>query len=217
MRLFAALLPPDDVLDGPGELVDAVAELQTRPDADRLRWTGRASWHVTLAFYGEVPDGTLPALRERLARAAGRRSAPTLRLAGGGRFGDRTLWAAVTDASGGVERPVADVRRLAGSAAAAGRRAGLDVPEPRHFRAHLTLARARGRNGARDGAQGSDPDAAPASRAVDLRPYVAALDRFQGEPWTAGELALVRSRLPDSGVPGEQPRYELVAAWPLAG
>ncbi|MGH3311420.1 MAG: RNA 2',3'-cyclic phosphodiesterase, partial [Streptomyces sp.] len=31
----------------------------------------------------------------------------------------------------------------------------------------------------------------------------------------AGEVALVRSRLPDSGVPGEQPRYEQVAACPL--
>ncbi|OEV30908.1 2'-5' RNA ligase, partial [Streptomyces nanshensis] len=88
--------------------------------------------------------------------------------------------------------------RLAAAATAAGRRTGLGTDEPHQFRPHLTLARAR-------------------SHGPGLRPFTAALDGFAGEPWTADGLALVRSNLPDSGVQGEQPRYEQIAGWPLGG
>ena len=50
---------------------------------------------------------------------------------------------------------------------------------------------------------------------TDLTPYTGALDGFRGLDWEAGELSLVRSHLPVDGVPGEQPRYEVVQAWPL--
>ena len=49
MRLFVAVVPPDAAL---AELEDAVAPL--REAAPELRWTGAASWHLTLAFLGEV-------------------------------------------------------------------------------------------------------------------------------------------------------------------
>ncbi|OEV11192.1 2'-5' RNA ligase family protein, partial [Streptomyces nanshensis] len=90
------------------------------------------------------------------------------------------------------------LRRLAATTSAAGRRLGLGPDEPARFRAHVTLARS------------------PSQR-FDPRPYTELLGRFAGDPWTAGELALVRSHLPDGGVPGEQPRYEPIAAWPLGG
>jgi RNA 2',3'-cyclic 3'-phosphodiesterase len=206
MRLFTALLPPSHVLDGAGQLSEKVAELRSMDGAGQLRWTDRANWHITLAFYGEVSDGQLDGLRERLSRAARRGHPLRLRIAGGGRFGDRSLWAAITDGPSDADGPdgapaparagAEGLRRLAATTAAAGRRVGLGTDEPAHFRAHLTLARAR-------------------SQPLDLRPYTAALDHFAGEPWTAGELALVRSNLPDSGVQGEQPRYEQIAAWPL--
>ena len=38
-----------------------------------------------------------------------------------------------------------------------------------------------------------------------------ALDDFRSRTWIVEELVLVRSHLPRSGVPGEQPRYEAVA------
>lgn len=214
MRLFAAILPPGHVLEGPGQLADAVKELHGLDGAGRLRWTEVANWHITLAFYGEVPDDRVPGLGERLARAARRAHPMRLRIAGSGRFADRALWAGIAgapeeseDAEGGstpdegVGAPVEGVRRLASATAAAGRRAGVELEDPLRFKAHLTVARARS---SRTGT-------------VDLRPYVEALGHFRGEPWTAGELALVRSNLPDSGVPGEQPRYEEIAAWPLGG
>ncbi|MGK5638416.1 RNA 2',3'-cyclic phosphodiesterase [Streptomyces sp. URMC 126] len=188
MRLFVALFPPPPAL---AELGAEVRRLRALPDAGRrLRWSDPATWHFTLAFLGEVDEAVLPDLTERLARAARRHPAHELRLAGGGRFGDRVLWA-------GAEGDVPVLRALARSAGAAARRAGAPVDESRAFHAHLTLARAAGR--------------------VALRPYAEALAAFRGSPWAAERLELVRSRLPGSGVPGERPRYETVRAWDLGG
>ncbi|MFD8734652.1 RNA 2',3'-cyclic phosphodiesterase [Streptomyces sp. NPDC059618] len=185
MRIFAALLPPADAVR---ELAREVDELQRMPGADTLRWTGRPGWHFTLAFYGEVADDLVPGLSERLERAARRTGPFPLALRGGGHFGDRALWAG---AAGGIET----MRLLADRAEAAGRKAGVTMEEHRHYRPHLTVARSR--------------------VSADLKPYVAALDSFAGSAWTVGELCLVRSNLPVSGVPREQPRYETVASWPL--
>ncbi len=65
----------------------------------------------------------------------------------------------------------------------------------RRYKAHLTVARSR-----------DD---------VDVRPYLEAMEPFTSRTWTVDELTLVRSNLPASGVPGEQPRYEPVARWSL--
>lgn len=218
MRLFAAVLPSPAAV---AELASAVDALHALPGAGRLRWTERAGWHFTLAFYGEVAEPVRTELERRLARAAVRGQPLTLRLAGAGRFGERALWADVAGDLG-------PLKRLAASAGAAGRRSGVPV-EDKTLRPHLTLARVRGRSTASGSAgaaaspaasssdAGSSAVVSPAGPATapDLRTYVAALDGFEGEPWTAGELALVRSNLPTSGVPGEQPRYETVAAWAL--
>ncbi|MFC7306345.1 RNA 2',3'-cyclic phosphodiesterase [Streptomyces monticola] len=186
MRLFAAVLPPAAAVD---ELALAARKLRDMPGAGGLRWTERAGWHFTLAFMGEVPDERVPDLTERLARAAHRTEAFRLALHGGGRFGDRALWA-------GAAGDLAVMRRLAERADAAARKAGLDMDQHRGYTPHLTLARSR-------------------AATLDLRPFVTALDAFEGTPWTVGDLALVRSNLPRSGVPGEQPRYEEVERWPL--
>ena len=187
MRLFAAVLPPPAAV---AELAAALAPVRRLPGADDLRWTATEGWHLTLAFLGEVPDTVRPELAERLARAARRHGPHPLRLTGGGRFGDRALWA-------GADGDTAGLSRLAASVRAAARRAGAPADEERGFRAHLTLARA-GR-----------------SAQVPLRPFADALAAFQGSPWTAHTLSLVSSALPRSGVPGEQPRYTVVEAWPL--
>ncbi|MFV0135207.1 RNA 2',3'-cyclic phosphodiesterase [Streptomyces sp. HMX87] len=188
MRLFAAVLPPADVVR---ELAAEVDRLRALPGAERLRWTGRPGWHFTLAFYGEVDDGLLPGLSARLERAA-RRTAPfPLALRGGGQFGHgRALWA-------GASGDLGTLRLLAERAESAARKAGLDLGGHRRYQPHLTVARSRD--------------------ALDVREYVRTLDAFTGRTWTVSELSLVRSNLPRSGVPGEQPRYETVARWPLGG
>lgn len=186
MRIFAAVLPPADVA---AELAGRVAELRKLPGADALRWTGRPGWHYTLAFYGEVEDDVVPDLSERLARAAHRTAPFPLAVAGGGQFGHgRALWA-------GAHGDLETLRLLADRAEAAARKAGLPMGEHRRYKAHLTVARSRD--------------------AVDVRPYTALLAEFASRTWTVGELALVRSNLPTSGVPGEQPRYEVVGRWGL--
>ncbi|MGW3494713.1 RNA 2',3'-cyclic phosphodiesterase [Streptomyces sp. NPDC001020] len=185
MRLFAAVVPPSSAIS---ELESVVRGLEEMPGAQRLRWTGRPGWHFTLAFYGEVAEDVVPDLSERLARAARRTDPFRLALYGGGHFGGRTLWVGATG-------DVGVMRLLADRAESAARKAGVEMEEHRPYRPHLTLARSR--------------------HSADFRPYVTALGAFAGAEWTVGELALVRSRLPGSGVPGEQPRYETVERWAL--
>ncbi|MEU9202106.1 RNA 2',3'-cyclic phosphodiesterase [Streptomyces sp. NPDC048332] len=185
MRLFAAVLPPAPVVE---ELRRAVVPLRSLPGAAALRWTGTPGWHYTLAFLGEVDEELLPDLYSRLERAAHRTEAFPLRVHGAGRFDGRALWAG---AAGGLDT----LRLLAERAHAAARRAGVPMEAHRRYTPHLTLARSR----------------VPA----DLTPFTAALEGFEGLHWEADELSLVRSRLPVDGVPGEQPRYEVVRAWGL--
>ncbi|MFJ9677946.1 RNA 2',3'-cyclic phosphodiesterase [Streptomyces sp. NPDC101194] len=185
LRLFVAVLPPDQAVR---ELHSAVDALRSLPGAGKLRWTGTPGWHFTLAFLGSVDEALLPELDERLARAAHRTEPFPLRLHGGGRFDGRALWAG---AAGSLDT----LRLLAERADAAARRTGIAMDEHRRYSPHLTIARSR-------------TDA-------DLRPYVEALADFEGTPWEVGELALVRSNLPVGGVPGEKPRYETVASWSL--
>ncbi|MFE4371502.1 RNA 2',3'-cyclic phosphodiesterase [Streptomyces sp. NPDC056835] len=195
MRLFAAVLPPAEAVE---ELARAVDRLRGLPGADGLRWTGHDGWHFTLAFMGEVEDRLLPELTERLERAARRTEPFALRIHGAGHFGGRALWA-------GAAGQIGELRLLAERSDAAARRAGLSMEEHRRYQAHLTLARGRG---GRADVTGGRTD-------VDLSLYAEALDSFEGTPWEVAELVLVRSRLPVSGVPGEQPRYEAVARCPL--
>ncbi|MCY0947385.1 MULTISPECIES: RNA 2',3'-cyclic phosphodiesterase [Streptomyces] len=169
------------------ELAEAVRPLRD----DRLTWTAEAGWHFTLAFMGEVRDEVLPDLHARLARAAARTAPFGLRLHGSGHFGDRALWAG---AAGGLD----GLRMLAERADAAARRAGVPMEQHHRYTPHLTLARSR-------------------HAATPLDPYLEALAGFEGAPWAADTLSLVRSNLPVGGVPGEQPRYETVGAWPLTG
>lgn len=115
MRLFVAVNPPTAAIQ---ELVDAAAPLMDMPGADRLRWSEVAGWHLTLAFLGEVPVVDVPALETLLARAADEHGAHRLRLAGGGTFGDRVLWAGIAGRCGrcgGWRRPSGRRCRRSGS------------------------------------------------------------------------------------------------------
>src|SRR5689334_14327590 len=146
MRLFAAVLPPQDVTE---QLAAEVAELKSLPGADALRWTGRPGWHFTLAFYGEVDEELVPDLSARLKRAADRTPPFPLALRGGGQFGHgRALWA-------GADGDLPTLRLLAERAEAAARKAGVPMGEHRRYKAHLTVARSRD--------------------ALDVRPYVDSL------------------------------------------
>jgi RNA 2',3'-cyclic 3'-phosphodiesterase len=124
-NLFVAVVPPATAL---APLLDAVTQL--RQEFPEPGWVAPTRWHVTVCFLGPVPPSE--ALSERLARVARRHPPVGLRVAGGGRFGNRVLWA----------RLEGDLRPLAAGVSRAADRAGFAV-EDRPFRAHLTLARGR--------------------------------------------------------------------------
>lgn len=179
MRMFVALLPPDEVVE---DLTEFLAPRQ-EVDSD-LRWAAPEQWHVTLAFMPQVPDRSLDDLTARLERAAARRTPFTLGLAGGGAFPNparaKVLYArlAVSDEE--------ELDRLATGARAAANKAGAEAQGGR-FRPHLTLARIR--------------------RPLDVTKWLRVLDAYRGPTWTADEIGLVESHLGEG--PRNRPRYEV--------
>ena len=182
MRLFVAITPPATAL---AEIDAAVAPLRAaRPE---LTWSSPQSWHVTLAFLGEVNDAVVPRLATRLERAAGGHPRLELSTAGAGAFPTvpraRVLWT-------GVRGDPDALRKMSGSVARGATKAGARPPgERRRFRPHITLARSR--------------------QPADFRPLVTALADYLGPAWTADRIHLIRSYL------GPQPRYESLGDWPL--
>lgn len=97
MRLFAALVPPPDVI---GHLEEHLDGLRTaRPD---LRWVPPARYHLTVQFLGECGPYEVDRQRDRWERRA-RRSAPmSLELGGAGAFPHPTMARAVWVGLGGA-------------------------------------------------------------------------------------------------------------------
>lgn len=192
MRLFVAAYPPAPVVDDLAGLVATLAVGQAAASGVNTRLVTPATWHVTLAFLGEVPDGRRPEVESALADAmAGWRAAqpvpPSVRVQGGGRFGRgrfTILWA-------GLAGEVELLRELSTAVRRQLRRSRLPY-DPKLFRPHLTLARPGDRLPA---------EAVLADLAV-LRGHI-------GPLWTISELRLVRSH------PGPKPRYDRLASWSL--
>ena len=184
--MFAAVVPPDDVLE---ELEEFLAP---RREAAPFRWTAPEQWHLTLAFMESVPERSLDDLLERLTRAGRRRTPFPVALAGGGAFPDvtraRVLYAGVDAAPEALE----ELRRLSTGARAAAAKAGAPV-DGAAFRPHLTLARM--------------------NRPVEATRWLRVLGTYRSRLFTVEELVLVRSHLGQG--PRNRPRYETVARFPL--
>jgi RNA 2',3'-cyclic 3'-phosphodiesterase len=184
MRLFVAIAPPPAVLDE----LDARLE-PLRAGRHDLRWTNREAWHVTLAFLGQVDEAAAARLLPRLERAARRHRTFRLAFASAGAFPAATranvLWSGLSGDRGALAR-------LADSVAAGASRAGAPPPDKgRRFQPHLTLARCR--------------------MPADVTELVAALTDYQGPPWMADRVHLVRSHLGATA----PPRYSSLGSWPL--
>lgn len=189
MRLFVAIVPPDDVLD---DLADQV-EPRRLADEERgsdLRWTDRHQWHITLAFLADVPDWRLDDLTAAVELTAARHHAPVLRLAGAGAFPNpyaaRVLYT-------GVEQLRGDLGKLASGIRSACNGAGVS-PGGTRFHPHVTLGRFR--------------------RPTEATRWIRAFDAHEGPVWQPTEVALVESHLGQGR--GHRPRYEVVATAPLA-
>ena len=131
MRLFVALIPPDDVLD---------QLLELERGLPGTRWLPAENLHLTLRFIGEVDGAQAHDIDESLAGL--RMPAFSIRLQGVGQFGEgrklRSLWAGVA--------PSPELARLRDKVGQALVRAGLE-PERRKFKPHVTLARFHGNPG----------------------------------------------------------------------
>ena len=151
IRLFAALPIPEEIAD---------ALLRRQQGIPRARWRTPEQMHITLRFFGEVPESTAADIDVELGGVSG--PPRELRLEGAGAFGEgqtvRALWAGVSDSP--------ELRRLAGRCEAAARRAGLK-PESRAYRPHVTLAYLKRADPGRVGAwiQGHNLLKSPAFRA----------------------------------------------------
>ena len=124
IRLFSAIRIP-------GLLAASLVERQH--GVQDARWQPPESLHITLRFFGDIPEPQADDLDQALAVIGGRRF--ELRLEGAGYFGEgdriRAIWAGV------AESP--PLRALAARCETAARRVGLK-PETRNYTPHVTLA-----------------------------------------------------------------------------
>ena len=166
MRLFVALVPPEETLDA---LRAAVAE--GRRHTPGLRWAPPGDWHITLVFLGEVDEEDLTDLADALGAVAGSHAPFEIAVRDWGRFPpDRArssvLWAGVTGDTDALDSLALGMRAAARS---------VRIPvETRPYVPHVTVARSR--------------------RPRDLSDTVRALGPLRGRPWSARLVHLVESR-----------------------
>jgi RNA 2',3'-cyclic 3'-phosphodiesterase len=124
IRLFAAIAVSPDI-------AQALAPLQH--GVEGARWHPPENLHITLRFFGDVPEPTAEDIDEQLQAVGG--GPLSLSLRGVGAFGEgrelRAIWAGLAESEA--------LRRLAGRCESAARRAGLK-PDTRNYAPHVTLA-----------------------------------------------------------------------------
>jgi 2'-5' RNA ligase len=236
MRLFVALVPPEEAMEHLAEHLEP--RVAAGPD---LRWTDPHQWHVTLAFLGEVAEWRLDDLESGLGAVASRYAAPTLSVAGAGAFPNpyaaRVLWAGVEPVTSTA--PTAPEAPEAPAAPAAPGRSGMSDEWRDRFERFDRAERAErgepnepGRpadlaelaavvRGAAN-AVGATPDGtrfhphvtlARFDQPTEATRWVRAIDPYRGPAWTATDLEVVASHLGEGR--GRRPRYERVARLPV--
>jgi 2'-5' RNA ligase len=182
MRTFVAIYPPAGAVEHLDEFLDV------RREAGAFRWTDMHQWHLTLAFFEDVPGHSFDDLVARLEVAVGKRSSIEVAVAGGGAFPHvgraKVLWAGVD-----VD-DTAELDRLGAGCGAAGATVGAP-PGGERFRPHLTLARI--------------------NPPIEATKWVRLLDAYRGPSWPVEEVALVESHLGEG--PNRRPRHEVVATF----
>ena len=212
MRLFASLVLPSTAAEHLQMAVRSVEATAPDPSAGRgrplLRWVPPEQRHITLAFYGEVPAGAVDGLTAVLGAVVADVPPFPVRIRGAGVFTGRTLWAGVQYAGAeqpGPEQgaanssPLLQLMRTSETVGAKFARRSDAVAQRDRRRAHVTLARARGR---RDGEQ-------------QLRTRAEALAVYEGPTWTVTDAQLVLSELGQG--PSGGPLYTTLAELPLGG
>ncbi len=193
MRLFAAIEIPESVVD---EISTWWQGACLHLPAAEWRDIPKQNWHLTLAFFGDMPGQNADALAEALAACAHEALPIRLKLGDPGVFpGEnraRVFWLGVEDARGDVTgtgklKALARCCRHTGRATLRKRTA---KEEP--FRGHVTLARKRG---------------FPVPLSAET---LAGIPRPPEAEWTANSLALFQSELHRDGA-----RYRVLEEFSL--
>ena len=197
MRLFAAAHPPRAARE---HLVRAMTEVRALTGT-ALRWGDPEQWHLTLAFYGDQPEGAVPDLSEHLREVS--RSFPPLRISlrGAGSFSGTTLWM-------GVAGQTAELTELMHACS-------LDPDERARQRAHLTVARTSRTERARQAKERRRGSRVRAHSGPELAHVVHALSVYEGPEWTVNEIRLVASELGEGRSGGAL--HTTVERHPLSG
>jgi 2'-5' RNA ligase len=145
VRVFCAIELSAEVR---ARAAETIARLRDASPPARASWEREEKLHVTLKFLGSIAEERVGALSSAAERAARACRPLTLRLEGAGAFPPggvpRVLWLGITDASGALARLQA---RLEEECAAEG---FARAEESRPYHPHLTLARVRAPQGARE-------------------------------------------------------------------
>jgi 2'-5' RNA ligase len=173
IRAFVAFNLPSDIIDHASGLQ---SDLKAR--GLRLRWVRPRNLHLTLKFLGDIPPAVVPEVGSALERASRGTEPLNLTVQGMGAFPGikraRVLWI-------GLGGQIEALQLLYSSIE--DELAGLGLPrEKRGFKAHLTLARMKGR-------------LAPQK----LLEAVQALGDYEPRPFRARQLILYKSDLRPQG------------------
>ncbi|MBI3185370.1 MAG: RNA 2',3'-cyclic phosphodiesterase [Myxococcales bacterium] len=184
MRLFIAVDLGEELL---AKLERETASLRRR--APQAKWVRTEATHLTLAFLGEVDEGRVPELSRALGEVASRHAPFTLRVRGGGAFGNpkkpRVLWLGLRGDEAALSALQADLQDALEPLGF--------PPEEREFKPHLTVARAR--------EAGGEPTFAR---------LAAELERMDLGETRVERVALFQSQLTPQGA-----HYTVLAASPL--
>jgi 2'-5' RNA ligase len=128
-RAFLAVVPPDEVLDAIGRLLE-------RPKRSVFAWTRPDQWHVTLQFYGRVDE--VDALRTAIRVATDAAHPVRIAIRGGGAFPmpkrPQVYWLGVDNRDALIDLH---------SEVTAATRTFISLRDRSTFEPHLTLARVK--------------------------------------------------------------------------
>jgi RNA 2',3'-cyclic 3'-phosphodiesterase len=139
IRAFLAIDPPGEILQAIGRIQGRLQRL-IRGD---VRWVRPEAIHLTLKFFGDIPETAVEIIAAVVGKAAAGMAPFSFVIDGTGVFPDRrrprVLWLGM---EGDVERLLSFQRQLEGELGTLGFPA-----EERPFRPHLTLARIKSSRG----------------------------------------------------------------------
>jgi 2'-5' RNA ligase len=174
IRAFLAIDPPEEILREIGR----IQERLQRMIRGEVRWVRPEAIHLTLKFFGDIPENAVANIAMVMDEAAAGEAPLTLMIGGAGVFPDQrrpqVLWLGM---DGDVPRLLNFQKEIEGRLRIAGFPA-----EERPFRPHLTLARIKSPRGL-----------------IGLEQALEKGEKYAAGQFTAAGIGLIRSELTPRG------------------